>query len=182
MEKRVVLFVDDEPKILNAIARELHNEPYDLEFASSGPEAMSVLCRKSIQVIVTDMGMPGMSGLELLQRAKEEYPHLVRIVLSGSAQSQDLLDAVNEGDIYRYIVKPWSGANELKLLIRKAIDHHDLYYERCKLMDFFEQWIEGVQPDPQNIQFLKELLKTQKQHLAQWKRTCETIPVNSSNY
>jgi two-component system response regulator HupR/HoxA len=181
MEKRTVLFVDDEPMILKALKRELSGEPYDLMFADSGINAMNVLCQESIQVVVTDMTMPLVSGLDLLAVLKEKHPHIIRIVLSGHANIEDVLGAVNEGQVYRYIVKPWKNSEELKIVIRQAIDYYNLRYERYELMEFFEQWIEGVEPEAINIEFLKELLKVQKKENHQWKELCKSKPVKGKS-
>ena len=83
METRTVLFVDDEEKVLASLKRGLLDEPYEKLFATSGKEAIELLKQNEVHVIVTDMKMPEMTGLELLRIVKREYPHIVRVVLSG---------------------------------------------------------------------------------------------------
>ncbi|MHC4735311.1 MAG: response regulator [Planctomycetota bacterium] len=80
MEKRTVLFVDDEEKILRSLKRGLMDEPYESLFANSGQEALEILKQKEVHVLVTDMRMPEMSGLDLLRIVKKEYPHIIRMV------------------------------------------------------------------------------------------------------
>ena len=87
MEKRTVLFVDDEEKILVSLKRCLMGEPYETLFAGSGKEALEILQQNYVKVIVTDMCMPEMGGLKILRAVKEEYPHIVRIVLSGYTET-----------------------------------------------------------------------------------------------
>ena len=129
MEKRTVLFVDDEEKVLRSLERGLLDEPYKKLFAKSGIEALEILQRKEVHVIVVDMRMPEMTGLELLKIVKKEYPHIIRMVLSGYTQVTTLLTAINQGEIFKYITKPWKLEDEFKPAVRQAIDHYDLQNE-----------------------------------------------------
>jgi len=124
MEDKTVLFVDDEENILKSLERGLIDEPYNTLFANSGKEALELLQQHQIHVIVTDMRMPEMSGLELLRAVKEDYPHVVRMVLSGYTQITTLLTAINQGAIYKYITKPWKLEEEFKPAIREAVDYY----------------------------------------------------------
>ncbi len=130
MEKKTVLFVDDEEKILNSLKRGLLDEPYNSLFANSGEEALEILKENDVHVLVTDMRMPEMSGLELLKIVKEDYPHIVRVVLSGYTQITTLLTAINQGEIYKYITKPWKLEGEFKPAIREAIDYYTFQCQR----------------------------------------------------
>jgi two-component system response regulator HupR/HoxA len=125
MEKRTVLFVDDEEKILTSLKRGLIDEPYKTLFASSGKQALEILRQNQVHVIVTDMRMPEMGGLELLRTVKEEYPNIIRMVLSGYTQVSTLLTAINQGEIFRFITKPWKLEEEFKPAVREAIKHYD---------------------------------------------------------
>ena len=126
MEKRTVLFVDDEEKILSSLKRSLLDEPYDTLFANSGKEALEILEQKKVHVLVTDMRMPEMLGIDLLRIVKEKYPNIVRIVLSGFTQITTLLTAVDQGDIYKYITKPWNLEEEFKPTIRQAVEYYNI--------------------------------------------------------
>jgi two-component system response regulator HupR/HoxA len=140
MEEKTVLFVDDEKKILTSLKRGLLDEPYETLFANSGKEALEILKRKKVHVIVTDMRMPEMTGLELLRIVKEEYPQIVRMVLSGYTQISTLLTAINQGEVYKYITKPWKLEEDFKPSIREAIDYYNLRSERDKLTVEAEQY------------------------------------------
>jgi len=118
-----VLFVDDEQLILKSIERSLHEESYERYFASSGEEALLILEKRLIDVLVTDMRMPGMKGLDLLKTAKKFYPNMVRIVLSGYTQINQMIVTINQGDIFRFIPKPWDVETELKPTILDAIEY-----------------------------------------------------------
>ncbi len=176
MEKRTVLFVDDEEKLLTSLKRGLLDEPYETLFANSGKEALEILEQSQMQVIVTDMRMPEMGGLELLRTVKEEYPHIIRMVLSGYADTDTLLAAINQGEVFRFIAKPWKSNEELKTIIRQAIEYYDLHIEREMLMRFVEQMVEGTEPGKINIRLIRALVGMRKQHLYEWENTCEILP------
>ena len=125
MEKRTVLFIDDEEKILRSLKRGLLDESYNTLFASSGKEALEILKREEVHVLVTDMRMPEMSGLELLRSVKQEYPHIVRMVLSGYTQVTTLLTAINQGEIFKFITKPWQLEEEFKPAVREAVEYYN---------------------------------------------------------
>jgi len=125
MEKRTVLFVDDEQRVLMSLKRGLLDEPYDTLFAQSCKEALQILDKKEVHVIVTDMRMPEMGGLELLRTVKKEYPHIVRMVLSGYTQVSTLLTAINQGEIFRFIPKPWKLEEEFKPAVRDAVEYYN---------------------------------------------------------
>jgi len=139
MEKRTVLFVDDEEKVLASIKRGLLYEPYEILFASSGKEALEILERNQVHVIVTDMRMPEMGGLELLRAVKEEYPNVIRMVLSGYTQISTLLTAINQGEIFRFITKPWKLEGEFKPAIREAVEYYDFQNQRNRPAEETEQ-------------------------------------------
>ena len=126
MEKRTVLFVEDERDILRAFEKGLSNEPYDMLFAASSEEALEVLGKHQVHVIVADMEMPGMSGLDLLREVSEKYPDIVRMILTGHVHVDSLLTSINEGEVFRFITKPWESSRELKEFILEAIDHYNV--------------------------------------------------------
>ncbi|MBN1803896.1 MAG: response regulator [Sedimentisphaerales bacterium] len=130
MEKRTVLFVDDEEKILTSLKRGLLDEPYNTLFANSGKEALQILEKKQVHVIVTDMRMPEMGGLELLKTVKEKYPAIVRMVLSGYTQVSTVLTAINQGEIFRFITKPWNLEDEFKPAVLEAVDYYNFQNQR----------------------------------------------------
>ncbi|MDR3566033.1 MAG: response regulator [Negativicutes bacterium] len=137
-KKNIVLFVDDENHILSAIRRATADEAFESLFAGSGREALQVFAEHEISVIITDMRMPGMDGLALLKIIREQYPETVRMVLSGYTQLSQVLATVNQGDIFRYIPKPWEMEEELLSAVRQAIDRYNLGAERDSLREGLE--------------------------------------------
>jgi len=138
MKNRTVLFVDDESYVLNSLRRTLRVEPYQSFFSESGQEALSVLEKKSIHVIVTDWGMPEMDGLTLLKLVQQTYPDIIRLILSAHGDSNSILNAINEGNVYQYIVKPWDN-KELKVILRQAIEVFNLQQEKRDLLKKLEE-------------------------------------------
>ena len=134
MEQRGVLFVDDEEKILKSIGRCLLDESYHKYFAKSGREALEILKREEVHVIVVDMVMPGMDGLELLKIVKKQYPSIINMVLSGYAQPVNTMMAMCEVGIYRFISKPWTYDDDFRAIIRRAIDYYDLQNEHNDIL------------------------------------------------
>lgn len=126
MDKSNVLFVDDEPKILSSIRRGIIGEKFAGLFANSGKEALEIMENEEVAVIVTDMRMPEMNGLELLQAVKEKHPNTLRIVLSGYAQISQVLATVNKVGVFKYIAKPWDLEEDFLSGIRQAVDFYNL--------------------------------------------------------
>ena len=116
-----LLIVDDEENIRSALRRVLRRE-YKLSFAASGPEALQLLKTERPDVIISDHLMPEMTGLEFLKRCRLLYPNIGRIVLTGQAEMQMVIAAINEGAVFRFLTKPWD-EDELKLTIYLAVEH-----------------------------------------------------------
>lgn len=113
--KHTILCVDDEPPILSVL-RKILEDRYVIFTVSSGEDALDILNRHEVAVVIVDQKMPSMSGVELLKHVKESYPYTVRIVLTAYADIHDLVDSVNLGEIYRYIHKPWETQTLLDVL------------------------------------------------------------------
>ncbi|MFK8019968.1 MAG: EAL domain-containing protein [Pseudomonadales bacterium] len=103
-----LLLVDDEPNVPKSIKRALRSQNYSIHIAHSGAQALELLESQPVDVIVSDHRMPGMSGSELLTTVSEKYPSIVSIMLSGQADMNAVIDAVNDGNIYKFLHKPWS--------------------------------------------------------------------------
>ncbi len=124
--KRTVLFVDDDEVVLHSIERCLLDEPYNQLFAKSGQEALEILQREEVHVIVTDMCMPEMTGLELLRIARKEYPNITGMIITGYELDTELQNAVDQGEIFKLIPKPWKLGGKFERLVRRALVHYNL--------------------------------------------------------
>ncbi|MEN9502155.1 MAG: hypothetical protein RI964_1440 [Pseudomonadota bacterium] len=117
--KPKVLFVDDEERILNSL-RALFRMQYDVTVSTDGYHAIELLKREHFHLLISDQRMPTMQGVELLRRAKEVSPYTVRILLTGFSDLAAIVGSVNDGEVYRYISKPWD-SEELKEAISGAV-------------------------------------------------------------
>jgi two-component system, probable response regulator PhcQ len=118
---RTVLIVDDEENILSALQRALRRENYTLLTAGEPAEAFIILKQAQVDVVVSDHLMPNMSGLEFLKEVRAMHPDVVRIMLTGHAEMSTAMEAINEGEIFRFLTKPWDDA-ELKVALHLAFD------------------------------------------------------------
>lgn len=137
MHNRTILFVDDEGNILSSIRRALRGEPYKILTAGSGPEALAVLAKEPVQVVVSDQRMPEMTGTEFLAQVKKRHPETVRIVLSGYSDAHAILAAINQGEVFRFLTKPWD-AEELKSTLLQCLDQYELLADNRRLHGLVE--------------------------------------------
>lgn len=131
---RKVLIVDDEEFILSSLKRSFWKEPYTVFYANGGAEALSIIEREEIQVIVTDQRMPNMTGVELLEKARQINPDSIRIILSGYSEFTTIQDAINRGRIFRFLSKPCDN-RELKSVIRQALEQYQVFEDNKRVMD-----------------------------------------------
>lgn len=127
-----VLLVDDEANILSALRRLLRPAGYRILTAESGAEALEMLAAEPVDLVISDMRMPGMDGAAFLTRVKADWPDTLRILLTGYADMEATIAAINEGGIYRYVAKPWND-HDLKLLVADAITMRQLQAENLRL-------------------------------------------------
>lgn len=126
MEEIDVVFVDDEQPVLDSLKRLLRKEKLSMEFHSDPSKAIERLQVTSVRVIVTDLLMPKINGMQLIERAREISPDTVRIVLSGHAQVPMILSAINRGEVFRFLTKPWRVNDEAKEVIFQALEYSNL--------------------------------------------------------
>ena len=134
MEQRrhTLLIVDDEVDVLESLRHQFHRT-YKVLTAGSGGQAVSVLNTNEVQLILSDQRMPGMQGDSFLSQARRLQPDAIRMLFTGYADIQAVINAVNEGHIFRYILKPWDTV-ELEGIIRQAAEQYDLLAERKRLI------------------------------------------------
>jgi DNA-binding NtrC family response regulator len=119
-ERAHVLFVDDEERIVRLL-KVMFREHYDVFTALSGEEALALLERERIDVLVCDQRMPGMLGHELLAKVRIFSPHTVRLLLTGYSDLVAIIDAINQGEVYRFLNKPWN-QDELRSVVAEAAE------------------------------------------------------------
>ena len=127
-----LLLVDDEPSILSALRRLLRPHGYRILTAESGAAGLALLEQEEVALIISDMRMPEMDGAAFLKRVRERWPETMRILLTGYADVTSTVAAINEGEIYRYIAKPWDD-KEIVNTIREALERQRLEAENRRL-------------------------------------------------
>lgn len=128
-----LLFVDDEPSILSALRRLFRPLGYRVLLAESGAAALQILEQESVDLVLSDMRMPGMDGAQLLQAVRERWPDVARLLLTGYADIGSTIAAINHGEIQRYIAKPWDD-QELLLAVRDGLERGRLRQENQRLL------------------------------------------------
>jgi response regulator RpfG family c-di-GMP phosphodiesterase len=120
-----LLLVDDEPSILSALRRLLRPQGYRLLTAEGGAAALELAAGQPVDLVISDMRMPGMDGAQFLEKIRASHPHAVRILLTGYADISSTIAAINGGEIHRYVAKPWDD-NDILLVVREALARRDL--------------------------------------------------------
>ena len=129
-----LLFVDDEPSILSSLRRLFRPHGYRILVAESGQAGLDTLATESVDLVISDMRMPEMDGAHFLKEVRTRWPGIVRILLTGYADISSTIAAINEGEIYRYISKPWDDA-EIVLIVREALERQRLLNENQRLTE-----------------------------------------------
>ncbi len=142
-QELAVLCVDDEKSILNSLKRLLRKEPFKVYTALGGDEGLEIMAEHRIQVVVSDQRMPGMTGTQFLQKVKEQWPDTIRVILSGFAEADVIVDSINHGEIYRFVAKPWK-EESLKTTIRQCFDHYRILQENRRLQRQTSQQLEQL--------------------------------------
>ncbi|MGS5085677.1 response regulator [Hydrogenophaga sp. A37] len=132
--RRTLLLVDDEASILSALKRLFRRDGYHILTATSGAEGLALLAKQPVNVILSDQRMPGMTGIEFMREARRLYPHTVRITLSGYTDLESIIEAVNEGAVYKFLTKPWDD-DLLRHHVSQAFEQSELAAENRRLSE-----------------------------------------------
>jgi DNA-binding NtrC family response regulator len=133
-----ILIVDDEPNVISALTRVFIDEPYRIYSANSASEAMEILKEYTVKVVVSDEKMPDVTGSEFLSMVREQFPNIIRIILTGHASIEAAMKAINEGEIYRFFTKPWNDM-DIRFAVKAAIDKYNLEEENRRLLNIIRQ-------------------------------------------
>ncbi|HAS18084.1 MAG TPA: two-component system response regulator, partial [Nitrospiraceae bacterium] len=162
--KHTILLVDDEENILNALNRVLRREGFRIFTATSGNQALLTMDKEKITLILSDCRMPGMDGIELLAEVRKRTPDTIRMMLTGYADMETSMAAINRGEVYRFITKPWND-DELKLIIKDGIHQYELVQENRYLHELTQK---------QNL-ILKDLNSNLEQKVSERTREVEML-------
>lgn len=133
-----LLFVDDEPSILSALRRLFRPHGYRILVAESGAAGLEILEKEAVDLVISDMRMPEMDGATFLKNVRKRWPQVMRILLTGYADITSTVAAINEGEIYRYISKPWDD-NEIVLVVSEALERRRLEQENRRLSELTQR-------------------------------------------
>lgn len=126
-----ILYVDDELYNLNAFSATFRRD-YKIFTAESAEEGRRILQSNEIHILITDQRMPKMTGVEFLASILEEFPHPIRFIVTGYSDIEAVIEAINRGQVYRYVQKPWA-EGELRLNLEKAVELYNLRKENREL-------------------------------------------------
>lgn len=129
-----VVFLDDEVNILSSLKRTFINESFDVFTTTDAKEALEVIQKEQVKVVLSDQRMPNISGVDFLKQVLELKPEVVRILFTGYADVQAAEDAINKAKVYRFLNKPWN-VNDLKSAVERAMQHYDLVVQNKQLFE-----------------------------------------------
>lgn len=130
--KHCLLVVDDEPDLVQSV-KDLLRFDYRVLGTTRATEGLRIMEKEEVHIVMTDQRMPEMTGVEFLKFLRDAYPDAIRLLFTAYADIDAVTDAINQGNVYRYISKPWE-PHELKSVLRQAVDKYDLQAERKKLL------------------------------------------------
>jgi response regulator RpfG family c-di-GMP phosphodiesterase len=128
----IILCVDDEPNILSSLRRLFRPKGFQILVADSGKAGLAVLEAETVDLVISDMRMPEMNGAQFLEHVRQRWPDTVRLLLTGHSDVTAIIDAINRGEIYRYITKPWDD-NDIVLIVRQALERKAMELETKRL-------------------------------------------------
>ena len=134
MSRKRILLVDDEPNVLKALKRLFIDTEYKIHTAASADEGLKVCAEHDIALVISDYRMPGKTGVQFLADVKEQYPQTIRIILSGFADVASIVEAINDGQVYKFLAKPWND-QELLTTVQRAVEHYELEKEHESLLN-----------------------------------------------
>jgi len=161
VKDKTVLFVDDEISILSTLKRLLRNEEYQLLTASSAEEGLELLKTEKVDIVISDMRMPNIDGAEFLEQVKFKHPHINRMIMSGFADLESVVKAINKGDINQFISKPWDN-NTLKKVVKDHLPQSNGDNQQNKEVS-------------EEIFQLKQLIQEQQQEISQLHEQLERL-------
>jgi len=176
-----ILCVDDERNVLRALQRIFLDEDYEIITAESAEEGLELLAELGeVQLVISDYRMPGKNGVDFLREVYQQRPETVRIVLSGYADAGAIVAAINEGQVYKFIPKPWND-DDLKVTLENAIERYYLHKRNDELMAQLQQINGKLQQINENLEQLVEertaKLSMQNQALRISQNILDALPV-----
>jgi response regulator RpfG family c-di-GMP phosphodiesterase len=169
------LLVDDEPSILSSLRRVFRPLGYIILTATSGEEGLKILQKNNIDLIISDMRMPEMEGSVFLSKVANQWPDIIRLLLTGYADMTSTISAINDGKIFQYISKPWED-NDIIITVRHALKHRQLKQERDQLLTLTQRQNDELHDLNSNLEEkVKERTEELSQTMDMLKKAYETL-------
>jgi response regulator RpfG family c-di-GMP phosphodiesterase len=146
-----VLFVDDEPSVLSALRRLFRPQGYKVLMAEGGKAGLAVLAQETVDLVISDMRMPEMDGVQFLEQVRQRWPHAVRVMLTGYADITSTIEAINRGEIHRYIAKPWDD-QDILLTVSDGLNRQRLERENRELIALTQSQNDQLQKCNQDLE------------------------------
>lgn len=144
MAKHSILIVDDEVNILNTLGRLLRDPQREIHTAGSAPQALEKLKDlRGVDLVISDNKLPDISGIDFLIKVKQLYPDTIRMLITGYPDLESVIRAINSGQVYRFITKPWEN-EELKLIVKQALDYYDVVRDNRALLKIAKEQAETL--------------------------------------
>lgn len=139
MENETILVVDDDEDILELIERHLSNKGYEVVTAYDGEQALPLLEKVKFDLVITDLKMPKIDGMEVLRRVKEKDPHIEVVILTGHGTMDSVIEALRDGGAFDYLQKPLYNIKQLSFVARKALERKRLRLENQRLIETLKE-------------------------------------------
>ena len=150
MKKYTILLVDDNSEVLEIVEESLSQDFHVLQ-STNAEDALQILSNNKVDLTITDQRMPGMTGIEFLEKTMAYNPRMIKIILTGFTDSKDLMDAINQGRVYKYITKPFR-PEELQLIVKRALEHYEMELDNVRLYQELQKAHKNLERDYQQLQ------------------------------
>lgn len=161
---RTILLVDDEDQVRDALTKVLEREGYTIHTAHGPTEALQILAREPIKLVISDHRMPDMTGIEFFRLIRERHPHVCRIMLTGDAERETIIRAINEGEVYRFLPKPWNNTM-LRVTVYFAFETIQLEEENRRLVQALRRQLHFVRNLERDYPYLAALARQEEAEL-----------------
>jgi DNA-binding NtrC family response regulator len=161
---RTILVVDDEEHVRETLAKLLDREGYTVTTAEGPTEALEILRQQPIKLVISDQNMPDMSGIEFFRIIRERHPHVCRIMLTGDPERDTIIRAINEGEVYRFLPKPWNNTM-LRVTVYFAFEAIQLEEENRRLLSALRRQLQFVRSLERDFPYLAALARQEEAEL-----------------
>jgi DNA-binding NtrC family response regulator len=161
---RTILVVDDEEHVREALSKLLSREGYTVSTADGPTEALEMLRQTPVKLVISDQNMPDMSGIEFFRLIRERHPTICRIMLTADPERDTIIRAINEGEVYRFLPKPWSNTM-LRITVHFAFEEIQLQEENRRLVQALRRQLQFVRALDRNFPYLSAMARQEEAEL-----------------